>query len=544
MEDPERILTEIKFLIETHHYKGAQIKLNESLDLILDKDYRRQLILQKVFLSLFQGEEISSGLLIELDDFLESNLENKARAEILHAIADVEFHSGHFNETRIREYLQEALILYQKLSNPKAIISVLNILAGLHCKNGQWNALLKVLTEIFALEEKFSDPAGYGRALLYFAIYERWQGSHDLAISHFEWASEFLEEAGDVYYLNICLNNLADLEITRGRLVIGQHLLRRVLFGWRLIGHRQKEALILTQMGRAKVLKGDILEAKTFIDYANALMRPGQSQNQVDLVYELYIQAELKINQGNLERALQLAKKALGITEELNFAGLDLAYARLLVTKIFLEMKKIDQAEEALEKSKEACALIDYSEGIVNNIRFKGILELEKVNLGLAQEYLEVARKKAEEKNFIDLQIQTELSLADLYLRKLRINVDKESRKNAKRCLLRASYLVEQTPLEPKRLEARILQAIAHSIDLAFEKALRILAKVEKRAKSLKLNLLVEKTRKVRAQMLIASPKRELSEDELLGYIKKAQKYIMEARPHLRPIEKDSRSLI
>jgi tetratricopeptide (TPR) repeat protein len=496
VEDPEWILAEIKSLVEAHFYNFAQI------------------------------EEIYPNLLTRLEDLLKLDLTEEVRAETLFVITEVESRMSQFNEDK----LQETLRLYRKTSNHQGVVSILNTLAAMYCKQGQWDNLLIVTTETLKLADESGNLRGYGRALLYFALYERFQGRLDLARGHYERASQLLEEAGDIYFLAVVLNNLADLEIARGHLSKGLYLLQKALFLWKIVRHREKIVVILTQIGRVHVLKGNIPEARRFFGTAGTLTPPDQPRDPLELVYELSIQAELEKSQGNLDKALHLAKKAISILEELKNTGIYLAYAWGLMANIFLEMRNLSEAEGALETSETVCASLDYSEGIINNIRLRGILELQKDNLGLAQEFFEAAGKKAEENGYSEMQIQIYLSLADLNLRRLKINFNKVLRKNAKKYLLRASRLAERTALESGKLEAKILEAVAHSLDLAFEEAVEILGEVVTTASSLRLHLVEKKARTVRAQIHKISPETELSDDEMLGYLTRAQKYISEAQ--------------
>jgi Tfp pilus assembly protein PilF len=248
-------------------------------------------------------------LVVELEDQLESDIDDEVRAEILLAISDIEYRFGHLHEIKIIEYLQESLTLYRRLSNPTAIVFVLNSLAALYAKQGNWNGLLQTLSEAFEITEGSGDSQGHGRALLYFAIHERFQGCHDIAVWHYERAIQLFEEAGDIVFLAVAFNNLADLEIAQGRLAEALYRLRQALFLWRIIGHREKTAIILSQMGRVSVLKGNIPEAQLFLDSANNLMSADQARNPLELVYELSIQAELERSQGNLQQALKFKKR-------------------------------------------------------------------------------------------------------------------------------------------------------------------------------------------------------------------------------------------
>jgi tetratricopeptide (TPR) repeat protein len=530
LEDPQRILAEIKSLIDAHYYSDAKQKISRVLNSNFDKESRRQLLLLKIRISLVLAEEVDPDLQLELEDHLKSATNDEARAEILLAIGYLGYGTGRFHEAKVVKALQEALRLYRKLSNSKATVVALNTLAIIYFKQGAWDEGITVVWEALKLAKESGDTEGYGRALLYFGIYERFHGRHDFAVSHYERAIQYLEEAGDLIYLSTCLNNLADLEIAQGNLTKGLHLLQLALYQWRIIGHQEKIGIIRSQMGRAYILKGSIRKAKAFLDSAKDLKSPDQVRNPLELVYELCIRAELERSQGNLDQALKLAEKAIVILEEVKNTGIDLAYTWILITNIFLAMGKIPQAEGALEMSEVICSSLDYSEGIVNTMRLRGIVELQKDNLGLAQEYLEKASKKAEEQNYIELQILAELSLADLYLRKLRISFNELGQKNAKRCIIRASHLAEQSTLEPGKLEAKILEAVAHSIDLAFEKAMKILSEVETKARSLKLHLVEEKAHRIRDQMRKTIPETDLAAEEMVGYMIKAQKYLQEAQ--------------
>ncbi|MFQ5980875.1 MAG: tetratricopeptide repeat protein [Candidatus Heimdallarchaeota archaeon] len=540
MDDPRRLVIGIKSLIKTSNFIQAHKRLREALNLNLDEETRHQVLLLTIDVSILLGEKIPLELLAELEDFLKSAKSNEAIAETLHAISRAELRMGRFHEATILERLQNSLGLYQNLSKPKATVSVLNTLAAVYAKQGNWDDLLKPIAEVFKLAIEAGDSQGYGRALLYFAFYERMHGRHNLAIDHYKQASQLLEGARDSFFLAIALNNLADLEITLGHLSKGLPLLQRALFLWRTIGHKEKIALILTQIARINVLKGNIPEAKVFFDLASNVVPPEQSRNPLELVFELCILAELERNQGKLNQALQLTKKAITLLDEMDNAGGDLAYAWGLTTDILLDMQNISEAEKALEMCEMTCGSLEYSEGIVNNIRLRGVLELQKNNFGLAQDYLQAARERAEQKKYVQIQIQTELRLADLFLRQLPMKFSKSLRKNAKECLLRASRLAEQNSLKPGKLEAQILQAVAHSINIEFEKASELLTTVETTARSLELHLIEKKAHEVKLsvdsklELLKLTARTDLSTQELQDYLSKAQAFIVKSQATFR----------
>jgi hypothetical protein len=111
--------------------------------------------------------------------------------------------------------------------------------------------------------------------------------------------------------------------------------------------------------------------------------------------------------------------------------------------------------------------------------------------------------------------------------------------------LLRASQLAEQTVLHPGKLEARILEAVAHSISLHFQEAVEILKDVESTAQSLELHLIENKAKNLRIPMedkigvIGAPPKPEdLTVDEIRNYIEKAHKCVADAQVTFRdPLE-------
>jgi tetratricopeptide (TPR) repeat protein len=528
MEDPKRILAEIDSLMGDYCYDRAQEKLRDALTRPnVDKETKRRFLLQAIELALCQGETINPELLTELKSYLGSALTVKAEAETLHAISMAERRLGHYNEAV--GFAQKSLSLYRTLSNPKAIVSVLNTLAQVHGSLGHWLELRKATTEALQLARVSGDSQGYGQALINCAMFERERGFHNLARDHYELASQILEEEGDKYHQGLVLNNLADLAITQGDLSRGLDLWQQALFQWRTLGHRAKEAIILTQMGRIHKLRGNLQAAEGFLSAADKLTSPSQTVNPLVRVHVLCETADFERKQGNLTRAIKLARDAIPLLEQTEIYGTDLGYVWGMLTSIYLEMKETFQAEEALTAGEAICSSLGFSEGIVNNILLKGVLELQKGNLGLAQEHLENACKTAGEHNYFEILIQSELSLADLYLRKLSIEFDETTQKNATNCLMRASNLAENTALEPGKLEAKMLEAVAHSINLQFEAAAKILDEVETEAHSLELYLIAEKARKmknpVRSQMRALNIPMELDK-EMQDYIVKAQEFI------------------
>ncbi|MFW9917577.1 MAG: hypothetical protein ACFFGZ_18400, partial [Candidatus Thorarchaeota archaeon] len=87
------------------------------------------------------------------------------------------------------------------------------------------------------------------------------------------------------------------------------------------------------------------------------------------------------------------------------------------------------------------------------------------------------------------------------------------------------------------KLEAKMLQAVAHSINWQFEAAAEILDEVETEAHSLELYLIAEKARKmknpVRSQMRALNIPMELDK-EMQDYMVKAQEFIAAAKATFR----------
>ncbi|MFX0114922.1 MAG: tetratricopeptide repeat protein [Candidatus Hodarchaeota archaeon] len=535
MKDPKRILAEVKSLKEAYRYDRAEHKLREALDLNLDNEIKRQSLLLGLELALCQGTEIDANLLIELQDLLISDMSAEARAETLHVMSRVARRQGQYQKAA--DLGQEALNLSQSASNPKATVSVLNTLAQVYGQQGRWNELMTATTEALQLARECGDSQGYAEALMSFALFERLQGRQDLARDYYESAGQFLEATGDNRNLALVLSNLADLEVTQGNLTLGLRLFQQALFQWKAVGQQGKVALMLTQLGRVSVLKGSLQDAEAYLRAAIDVASPDQSNHPLTHSYALCKKADFERTRGQLDKALTLARQAITRLEEAQITGVDLGYAWGIFTSILLEMKEIAQAEEALATGEFICSSLAFQEGIVNNILLRGILELEKGNLGLAQEFLERASNEAENSKFFETQIQAELALADLYLRKLKISYNKSWQDSATNCLLRATDLAEKSALEPWKLEAQLLRAVIDSINLRFEKAVESCQDVESTARSLKLHLIEERARRIR--LPIKSRMRALGiptapDEEVMEYIIKAQEYIAEAQTAFR----------
>ncbi|MFQ5981316.1 MAG: tetratricopeptide repeat protein, partial [Candidatus Heimdallarchaeota archaeon] len=472
--------------------------------------------------------------------YLKSDLDSETRVETLITISKAEINMGHFPEAL--DLLQESLKLSRQFSNPKATIAALITQTIIHVSQGHWAKLNEVLTEAFKLANESGNLKEYGQALSIYAGFERMRGFQDSARSHYELACQLLERAGDNRELAIALNNLADLEITQGNLSKGMHLLQQTLFHERTVGDPRNVAFVLTLMGRVSLLSGDLAKAEESFQAAFDLASPDGSRTPLRLYFVLCNMADLERKRGHLEEALQLAKEAISLLEKAEISGIDLAYAWGMVTSLLLEMRKHPQAEEALTTTEILCSSLEFAEGIISNILLRGTLELQKGNLGTAQDFLEKAREESEEKKFLEVQIQAELALANLFLQKLQLDPNKLVRETAAAYLLRASRLAAKTALDPWKLEAQIIEAVAHSLNFRYEEAMKILRYVEATARSLELNLIEEKARKikgpVRVQMRVLGVPTKLDE-EMLDYISHAQEYITEAQSALRiPLER------
>ncbi|MFQ5980874.1 MAG: tetratricopeptide repeat protein [Candidatus Heimdallarchaeota archaeon] len=417
VEDPKQILAEVKSLMEAYQYKRAQMRLQEVLLYPnLDEKTQLQISLLNAQIAISQGDPMTPELLIELKDLLESDLNAEARAEVLHVLGKAEIDIGHYQEA-IR-FLQESLSLFRGLSKPIATVSVLNDQAKVYFYQGHWSDLTVAITEAFKLARDAGDSQGYGKTLISYAAFERSRGFYDLAISHYELATQLMEEAGDQLGLAVALNNLADLEITRGELSKGLQMLQRALYHEAIVGIPKKLALALTQIGRVHLLKGNLQDAEGFLQAAVDLASSDQTRNPIILYFTMCNMADFERKRGDLKLALQLAKDALALLEQSEISGPDLAFAWGLVTSILLEMGKKTQAEEALATSEIISSSLEFAEGIVYNVLLRGILELQKGSFGLAQEFLQKARERAEGQMLFEVLIQTDLSLANLYFKK------------------------------------------------------------------------------------------------------------------------------
>ncbi|MFQ5980871.1 MAG: tetratricopeptide repeat protein [Candidatus Heimdallarchaeota archaeon] len=535
LHDPKRFLAEVDSLIEAARYDDAQIRLQEVMDLKVDKETGRQILLLKSKLTISQFDPLNPELLTELKGLLESDVNAKVRAEVLHVLGKAEIGMGRY--PKAVEFLLESLSLYRRLGNPKATVSVLNDQAKVLCAQGHWDEFKKVITETLKLANDSGDSLGYGTALISYAAFERSRGFHDLAIGHYELARQLMEEVGDNRGVAVALNNLADIEITRGSLSNGLHLLRRALFHEMILGIPKNLALAVTQIGRVHLLKGNLQEAEGFLRAAIDLASSDRTRNPYILYFALCNMADFERKRGDLDRALLLSKDALALLEQSELSGTDLAFAWGFVTSILLEMRKMTEAEEALGTSEVISSSLEFIEGIVNNILLRGLLELQKGNFGFAQEYFEKARERAEENKLFEVLIQTELSLADLYLQKLMIKYEKTLQENATNCLFRASRLAEETTSLAGKLEAKILEGVGYSINLKFEEAAKILQDVETKARVLELHLIEKKARKIKKPLRTRMRALGIAiepDEELLDYVAKAQEYVAEAQAAFR----------
>lgn len=527
-------MDELRLLFEQHRYDQVQERLKKVRSYPdLSREEKIQFLLLDAEISFSRGDRRLPEIVEELTAQLTADINDETRTEILHTIGNAKRVLGHFSEAT--DFLQEALILARKDADPTVAIDILNALASVHGQQSQWAELHKAATEALKLAHASKYAAGYSSALITIATSERARGFHEIALEHYEHASQLLHEIENSSALGLVLNNMADLEITRGDLASGMYLLQQALFQWQTLGRAEKAAVALTQMGRISTIKGNLQEAKELLAAAIDSIAHSQAYNPLILVHALWSLADIESRSGQFEQALKLVNQATTIFEKLEISGLDLGFIWGKTARLFLDMRRTSEAQAALEKSEKICSSIEYQEGIVNCISLRGVLEMQKGNLGIAQQYLEQARKNSEEGEFFEVLIQTELSLADLYLRKLMIDYEASHRKSATDCLIRASTLVESKSLEHGKLEAKMLEAVAYSINMRFEEALEVLERVKNKAHSLELRVIEEEASKrkegIRTQMrrirsqLPKYPDEEMV-SEVMDYISKAQAFL------------------
>lgn len=127
-------------------------------------------------------------------------------------------------------------------------------------------------------------------------------------------ALKILEGLGEHLKTGKVLNNLAIIYTNEGDLVRGEQMYRQALYHFRQAGDRGNIATALSNIGDVAYLRGNLVGAE------KAYEQSMQIVNQLDggnPVYELYRMADVELIEGHVEKAHQLATRAVEAGKDL-----------------------------------------------------------------------------------------------------------------------------------------------------------------------------------------------------------------------------------
>ncbi len=211
--------------------------------------------------------------------------------------------------------LEKALELYRGLKDDAGIVQVLNTLADVRWRQGEYTEARKHCDESLSLARQIKDPAGEARALNRLGMVNVEQGDYTAAQTHLENSVQIAQALHDATLTINPVNNLAVVAFAHGDYDAAEEHLQRTLALSREIGDRLKTAVVLGNLGGIAGSKSDFDSATRYFEESLELCRAmGNRQGEAFALSNLGTIAELK---EDFPQALRYLQSAYHLSEQI-----------------------------------------------------------------------------------------------------------------------------------------------------------------------------------------------------------------------------------
>lgn len=248
------------------------------------------------------------------------------------------------------EFLEIALVLYQKTGNKIDIAHSLNSIGIIYWQKGYLDKALEYCSQSFQLREEIGNKQEIAHSLSNIGSIIQKKGDIDLALDYYQRSLVLQKEVGNRQDISRSLNNIGIIYQQKGELDQALDYCRRSLAFRLELGNKQDIAVSFNNMGviyRDKGELGNALEC-----YQQSLALNEETGSHRDIAYALNNIGEIYMKKGELDLALGSHKRSLTLREQIGNRQ-NIAVSLNNIGHIYYYKGEINLALEYYEESLE-----------------------------------------------------------------------------------------------------------------------------------------------------------------------------------------------
>jgi len=250
-----------------------------------------------------------------------------------------------------RDKLQEAVDVFEQVSNPASIALSLNNIGFIYDSQGKVEEALSYYKRALAYDQQVGNPASIASSLNNIGEIYRRQGKLEKALSYHEQALALNEQVGNPADIALSLNNIGFIYDSQGKVEEALSYHEQALALREQVGNPADIATSLNNIGGIYSRQGKVEEALSYYEQALALRE--QVGNPADIARSLNNIGGIYSRQGKVEEALSYYEQALALREQVG-NPVDIAQSLNNIGFIYDSQGKV---EEALSYHEQALAL-------------------------------------------------------------------------------------------------------------------------------------------------------------------------------------------
>ena len=333
-----------------------------------------------------------------------------------------------------------ALLAARLLDDKRRIAEMLCRIAQSLAFQGRFDEATRQVQECLQVARENGDAHHISMSLTGLAIIARVAGDYDLSMERLREALETATSHNDSAAALEAAQHLSVLLNYRGDHVQALSYAQKSLVYARDMRNIQATAQSLTHLGEIYTQLGDFPRAHESFDEALKILSPAEPKDRLRRGHAMASKADAYINQGNYARALDLLRRTLVMTEEMNSAP-NTAAQLLDIAGVYFNMGDIPRALETYSRALELAKRVNFQEVVMSTTINIGSTYLRQGDLPQAMSYSRAGLELAQKTGNVPEVWNALINIANIYREQ---GDDAQAAETYRRCLALAEEMKNQ----------------------------------------------------------------------------------------------------
>jgi len=319
---------------------------------------------------------------------LESKLKNARGEEQLKIIAELTDLYSEKDPKQALTYGKKALELLHRYPNPQIEAKILNLLAFVAYKKGEFQSAIDYASKAKAIAQKSGDKPNHASSLFNLGMAHKYLANYNSAIDYFTSAQAIFKELGDKINIASCLSQIG---LVYRRVNDYSKALDYITKAGEIyidIDEKKSMASVYNNMGIIYDEMGNLDKALEY--YKKCLELYSENENPENIAITKMNLAAIYTLQGKYEESINLYKKALATFEKLD-SKRNISTALLLMGESFKMRNNLKEAINFFTRALKIKEEIQEAYGVISAQVYIGEVYRKLGQYQMALEYLEKA---------------------------------------------------------------------------------------------------------------------------------------------------------